>query len=88
MIAKIDRPSNWVDAAVVAVAAGVFLFLLLPSEVTTVGDDFGYYKSIVETIQHARPWTDGWLEPWAASLSVISALIFRATGNFLLATYG
>ena len=51
-------------------------------------DDFGYLRSIVETLQHGRPWTDDWLEPWAASLSVLSAGIFKVTGSFRLATYG
>lgn len=71
-----------------ALTFGTFVYLMLPAEVTTLGDDFGYYKSIVETIQHGRPWTDGWLEPWAASLSGLSALIFLATGSFHAATYG
>ncbi|MSU45594.1 MAG: hypothetical protein EXS42_00340 [Lacunisphaera sp.] len=71
-----------------AVAYGAFIYLMLPVEVTTLGDDFGYYKSIVETIQHRRPWTDAWLEPWAAALSSLSALVFLTTGSFHAATYG
>ena len=71
-----------------AAVYGAFVYLMLPAEVTTLGDDFGYYKSIVETIQHGRPWTDSWLEPWAASLSILSALAFKLTGSFHAATYG
>jgi hypothetical protein len=51
-------------------------------------DDFGYLKSIAETLRHGRPWTDEWLGPWAASLSVLSVLLFKAFGSFRLATYG
>lgn len=71
-----------------AAAYGLLIYLMLPAEVTTLGDDFGYYKSIVQTIQHGRPWTDAWLEPWAASLSSLSAFIFLVTGSFHTATYG
>ncbi len=71
-----------------ALLGGAFVCMLLPAGVTTLNDDFGYYRSIVETLQHGRPWTDDWLEPWAASLSALSALIFSATGSFYLATYG
>ncbi|MBX3750690.1 MAG: hypothetical protein KF897_11435 [Opitutaceae bacterium] len=74
--------------ALLALAYGGFIYLLLPAEVTTLGDDFGYYRSIIETLQHHRPWTDAWLEPWAASLSVMAAAIFRVSGSFHLATYG
>jgi hypothetical protein len=75
------------------IAAAVFLtavavWLNLPSTVIVFNDDFGYLRSIVETLQHGRPWTDDWLEPWAASLSVLSAGVFKVTGSFRLATYG
>jgi hypothetical protein len=67
-------------------AGGVFL--LLPAQVIAINDDFGYLKSVVATLQHGRPWTDDWLEPWAASLSVLSALLYAATGKFHLAIHG
>lgn len=53
-----------------------------------LNDDFGYLRSVVLTLQHGRPWTDHWLEPWAASLSSLSAGLWLVTGRFHLATYG
>lgn len=67
---------------------GALIFLLLPATVVTLDDDFGYLRSVVETARRGRPWTDDWLEPWAASLSVLAALIFRVTGSFSLAIHG
>jgi len=64
------------------------VWLSLPPTVIVFNDDFGYLRSILETLQHRRPWTDDWLEPWAASLSVFSALVFSLTGSFRAATYG
>lgn len=71
-----------------ALGFGVFLFTLLPAGVAVMNDDFGYLGSVIGTIQRWHPWTDDWLEPWAASLSVFSAIIYRLTGSFLLATQG
>ncbi|HVU36010.1 MAG TPA: hypothetical protein VHE61_21395, partial [Opitutaceae bacterium] len=71
-----------------ALAFGAVIFCLLPSGVTTMGDDFAFYRSIAETIQHHRPWTDDYLEPWAATLSVLSAGIFLITHSFIAATHG
>jgi hypothetical protein len=67
---------------------GLLIFSILPGTIAAVNDDFGYLRSVVETLQHHRPWTDDWLEPWAASLSVASSVLFLATGSFYLATYG
>ncbi len=53
-----------------------------------MNDDFGYLGSVLETMRRGRPWTDDWLEPWAASLSVISAVVWQLTGSFLIATQG
>lgn len=71
-----------------ALGFGVLVYLILPGGVTVLNDDFGYLRSVVETIRHDRPWTNDWLEPWAASLSVLSALIYKASGSFLFATHG
>src|SRR5690349_17121143 len=67
---------------------GLLIYLILPSQVVVLNDDFGYLRSVLETVQHGRPWTDDWLEPWSASLSVLSALIFKITGSFYAATCG
>lgn len=73
-------------------AVGLLSFLmirrLLPAGIAVVNDDFGYLRSVLLTATKHRPWTDDWLEPWAASLSVISALVFKATGSFRLAIHG
>ena len=71
-----------------AVRSGVFVFATLPGGVVVMNDDFGYLRSVVATLQHGRPWTDEWLEPWSAGLSVLSALVYLATGSWLLAIQG
>jgi Predicted membrane protein (DUF2079). len=73
---------------IVAAVAGLLLWSILPSGVVAFSDDFGYLRSTIETLQRGRPWTDDWLEPWAASLSVASALLYRITGSFQFAVHG
>ncbi|MFT3830516.1 MAG: hypothetical protein QM691_12515 [Opitutaceae bacterium] len=69
-------------------AFGLLVYGTLPSGVAALNDDFGYLRSVIETLQRGRPWTDDWLEPWAASLSALSAVVFKLTGSFLAATQG
>lgn len=71
-----------------SLAYGLFVHLILPAEVVAVNDDFGYLRSVIATLQHGRPWTDAWLEPWAASFSSLAALLYTVTGHFHFATYG
>lgn len=71
-----------------AAAYGLFVLALLPPGIVALNDDFAYLRSVVETLQHGRLWTDDWLEPWAAGLSLLSALLFKGTGSFYFATYG
>lgn len=71
-----------------AAVFGVFIFALLPAGIVALNDDFGYLRSVVLTIQHGRPWTDDWLEPWSAGFSGLAALLFKVTGSFYFATYG
>ncbi|MEO7413287.1 MAG: hypothetical protein ABIZ81_08005 [Opitutaceae bacterium] len=78
--------SRWLIAG--AFGYGLLIWLLLPSGVITINDDFGYLRSVVQTLQQGRPWTDDWLEPWAASLSSLGALLFSATGSFSFAIHG
>ncbi len=66
---------------------GSLVWVLLPSMVITLDDDFWYLRSVIKTLQKGRPWTDEWLTPWAASTSVLSALIFKITGSFTLAIH-
>lgn len=65
-----------------------FICSALPAGVAAVNDDFGYLRSVVATLQHGRPLTDDWLEPWSAGLSALSALAYTLTGSFQLATQG
>jgi hypothetical protein len=70
----------------VAAAYGALIYFMLPPEVFVVNDDFGYLRSVLATLQHGRPWTGEWLEPWAASLAVLSAAVFKVTGSMHAAT--
>jgi len=89
MSAKSKTPLlEQISIGIFAVFVALAFWYSFPRSPTVFNDDFGYYRSIAATIQHGWPWTDDWLGPWAASLSVISALIFEATGNFRMATYG
>ena len=66
----------------------MLVYLAMPAGVMTASDDFGYFRSIVETLQRGRPWTDEWLEPWSASFSSLAAVGYLLTGSFQMATYG
>ncbi len=74
--------------SVLAILIAIAVWLNFPPSVIVFNDDFGYLRSVGETFQRGRPWTDDWLEPWAASLSIVSALIFKISGSFRLAIYG
>ncbi|MEY2879763.1 MAG: hypothetical protein RLZZ15_2143 [Verrucomicrobiota bacterium] len=82
-----SRPNVVIGAA--ALLFGALVFALLPADVVPVGpDEFGYLKSAVETIQRGRPWTDDFLEPWAAAMTSFSALIYHATSSMRAAIHG
>lgn len=66
---------------------GLFIWLLLPVGVVVCDDDFAYLRSTVETIRRSRPWTDDWLNPWAASTTMLSAATYGLTGSFKLAVH-
>ena len=66
---------------------GVLIWMLLPAGVSVCDDDFAYLRSAVETIRLGRPWTYDWLNPWAASTSLLSAVVYRLTGSFQLAVH-
>ena len=36
----------------------MLVYLAMPAGVMTASDDFGYFRSIVETLQRGRPWTE------------------------------
>lgn len=67
---------------------GWFVYGFLPKGVIAFNDDFAYLRSVLETVQRGRVWTDDFLEPWSMSLSALSAGLFSLTGSFTLATLG
>lgn len=71
-----------------AVLFALLVYVCLPDAVIAIDDDFGYLRSVVETLQRGRPWTDDWLAPWSASFSLACAGLYSLTGGFYLATYG
>lgn len=84
------RP-RWLPIAALVGFAAAFaglVWAVLPAGVVVMNDDFGYLRSVIETLQRGRPWTNDWLEPWNAGLSILSALVWRVTGSFLIATQG
>lgn len=82
-------PASRLLAIVLASALFAALFQAFhPGFVFVFNDDFAYLRSLVATIQRGRPWTDAFLEPWAISLTSISAGLWHATGSFLVATVG
>ena len=70
-----------------SVLFGLLVWLTLPGAVVVCDDDFSYLRSVAETIRRGRPWTDDWLNPWAAASSCLSAIIFKLTGSFRLAIH-
>jgi len=59
-------------------------WLLQPRFLFVFNDDFGYLRSVVRTIQLGRPWTDDWLEPWSATLSLAGWALYSLTHHFIL----
>ncbi|HVU34249.1 MAG TPA: hypothetical protein VHE61_12500 [Opitutaceae bacterium] len=84
------RPRVPVEAYLLfgALVYGLGFYLLLPRGVSMGIDEFAYYRSVIETLQHHRPWVDDYLEPWSAGLCLLSAGTYRLTGSFALATQG
>ena len=78
----------WLALGLASVGFAALQLALLPRGVIVYNDDFGYLRSILETAARNRPWTDDWLEPWAASLSILSAGVWRLTGSFRAAVHG
>jgi hypothetical protein len=86
--ARSPQSLPWLALGSATAVFAVIQFSLLPHGVIAYNDDFGYLRSIVETAARHSPWTDDWLEPWAASLSAISAAVWRLTGSFRAAVHG
>lgn len=78
----IHRTQFPVALILTTIALALALYWLQPAGVIPFDDDFGYFRSILLTLQHGYPRTDEWLEPWAASLSAVAALVFLASGSF------
>lgn len=82
-----DSVSPWKTRAICAFLFGCIIWMVLPEVVVSYDDDFAYLRSVVETIQRGRPWTYEWLTPWAASLSVLVAGLFKVTGSMSFAVH-
>ncbi len=88
MIKAVLRTLHWLNHPLAAAFSfGLLIWLALPWMVVTLDDDFGYLRSVVETCQRGRPWTYEWLTPWAASMSVLAASLFKITGSFSFAIH-
>lgn len=81
------KPTS-VAAVVVFLLYGGLLFLLFPGRVILRGDDFGYVEAVVSTVQSGSLKGSDWLEPLNCPLTIISAGIYRLTGNFYFSTMG
>lgn len=74
-------------AAGVAFLAALLTWAIFPRGIMPLNDGFGYLRSILLTFQHGRPWTDDWLEPWAAGFSTLGAIVLWTTHSMYVATY-
>ncbi len=75
----------WLAGALLGAA---MVRLCLPERVVAMDDDFWYLRSVVETLRRGRPWTDEGLSPWAASWSVLTAVLYWIGGSFSAAVHG
>lgn len=88
MTRVVTRALRWLTHPITgAFGFGILIWLVLPWMVVAIDDDFGYLRSVVETCQRGRPWTYDWLTPWAASMSVLAASLFKLTGSFRFAIH-
>ncbi len=67
-------------------ACAYFLLAFSPGVIRS--DDFGYLRSILGTLARGRPYVYEWLEPYGATFSSISALLYTVTGSFTASTWG
>ena len=63
------------------------VWLALPDRVVAIDDDFGYLRSIQQTWEHGRPWTHGFLVPFAATTSALVCAVFGLTGSMSFAIH-
>lgn len=66
----------------------VWYMLLLPDKIIMISDDFGYYSSVIKTIQEGTVMASDWLGPTNAFLAVICWWTYVLTGNFFISTMG
>jgi hypothetical protein len=62
--------------------------LLLPKFIIMRSDDWGYYESVILTIQNKTIITSDWLEPINAFFSLICWISYSLTNNFYFSTLG
>ena len=63
-------------------------YYLIPNFIIFRSDDFGYYESLVKSLQQGKILRSEWLEPLNIGLTSTSFILFKVTGNFYLSTIG
>lgn len=76
----------WAASAFALYALLYFALIFQPGLVRF--DDFGYLRSVAESLAAGRLLTDDWLQPYNAPLTALGVGAFLLTGEFLLATWG
>lgn len=79
---------EWPGTALALCVYAVYYLALLYHPGLVRMDDFGYLRSVGETLAAGWPRTDDWLEPYSALVSTAGALAYAVTGDFPLATWG
>ncbi len=80
------RAWNWELAG--GVFMGLLVWLCLPDRVVAIDDDYGYLRSIQETWQKGRPWTNEFLVPFAVTTSLLTCGLFALTGSMVVGVHG
>ena len=62
--------------------------LLLPKFIIMRSDDWGYYESVILSIQNNKIITSDWLEPINAFFTLICWASYKVTNNFYISTLG
>lgn len=60
------------------------MWLCLPDRVVTIDDDYGYLRSVQETWEKGRPWTNEFLVPFAATTSLLTCLLYAVSGGSMM----
>lgn len=89
MINKLNSKGESLLWGVLIFLVFVFLsFLLLPNFTIFRSDDFGYYESLLISLQSGGILRSEWLEPLNISLTAISSFLYYVSGNFYWSSLG